>query len=149
MSPPHLRPYSCERHLRVRARAGTRARLRSKQGLLATLVERCRDGNAYTRARTLQTWAALAEAAGLPLGHWVCVAQLAAGAPQPPKHHLSVHAKRGSGDAGKPFLCRLDMCRPLGLQGQAGGALRRVACVMQPAWLPACCISTGGFLLLS
>ena len=72
-------------HLGAPSCAGTRARLRAKQGLLATLVERCRDGNAYTRARTLQTWAALAEASAIPLGHWVCITQLAAGAPQPPK----------------------------------------------------------------
>ena len=81
---PHVGASSGEHHLSMCARAGTRARLRSKQGLLATLVERCRDGNAYTRARTLQTWAALAEAAALPLGHWVCVTQLAAGAPYLP-----------------------------------------------------------------
>ena len=69
------------------SRAGTRARLHSKQGLLAALVERVRDGNAYTRARTLQTWGALAEAAAIPLGHWVCVTELAVGAPQVPISH--------------------------------------------------------------
>ena len=59
--------------------AGTHARLRSKQQLLNTLVERVRDQNAYTRARVLQTWMQLAERKALPLGHWVSVTQLAAG----------------------------------------------------------------------
>lgn len=59
--------------------AGVHARLRSKHKLLATLVERVRDSNAYTRARVLQTWAHLAEVAAIPLGHWVCVTELAVG----------------------------------------------------------------------
>lgn len=59
--------------------AGTHARLRSKQQLLNTLVERVRDQNAYTRARVLQTWMYLAERKALTLGHWVCVTQLAVG----------------------------------------------------------------------
>ena len=59
--------------------AGAHARLRGKAGLLGTLVERVRDSNAYTRARALQTWGHLAQASAIPLGHWVCVTQLAAG----------------------------------------------------------------------
>lgn len=39
-----------------------------------------RDQNAYTRARVLQTWAHLAEKMAVPLGHWVCVTQIAVGA---------------------------------------------------------------------
>lgn len=62
------------------AHAGTKARLRSKHNLLATLVERVRDSSAYTRARVLQTWGHLAEASAIPLGHWVCVTELAVGA---------------------------------------------------------------------
>ncbi|KAL0030288.1 hypothetical protein WJX77_007662 [Trebouxia sp. C0004] len=58
---------------------GTTARLRSKQQLLQTLVDRVRDQNAYTRARVLQTWAHLAEKMAVPLGHWVCVTQIAVG----------------------------------------------------------------------
>ena len=61
--------------------AGTKARLRSKHNLLATLVERVRDSSAYTRARVLQTWGHLAEASAIPLGHWVCVTELAVGTP--------------------------------------------------------------------
>ena len=60
-------------------RAGAAARLGAKQALLATLLERARDTNAYTRARVLQTWAHLAGAAALPLGHWVAVTELAIG----------------------------------------------------------------------
>ena len=67
--------------------AGTKARLRSKHNLLATLVERVRDSSAYTRARVLQTWGHLAEASAIPLGHWVCVTELAVGAL--PSHHRS------------------------------------------------------------
>lgn len=59
--------------------AGARARLRSKQALLATLMERVGDSNAYTRSRVLQTWAHLAEVSCIPLGHWVCVTELAIG----------------------------------------------------------------------
>ena len=59
--------------------SGTTARLRSKQQLLQTLVERVRDQNAYTRARVLQTWALLAEKMAVPLGHWVCVTEIAVG----------------------------------------------------------------------
>ena len=59
--------------------AGTKARLRSKHNLLATLVERVRDSSAYTRARVLQTWSHLSEASAIPLGHWVCVTDLAVG----------------------------------------------------------------------
>ncbi len=59
---------------------GTTARLRSKQQLLQTLVDRVRDQNAYTRARVLQTWAHLAEKMAVPLGHWLCVTQIAVGA---------------------------------------------------------------------
>ena len=147
-SSSHLGAPSCERHHHICARAGTRARLRAKQGLLATLVERCRDGNAYTRARTLQTWAALAEASAVPLGHWVCITQLAAGATQPPKSYLSKRSRCDPRNAGEALRCQLDMCKPPGLQGRASGALRRVACVMQPVWLPADCISTGSFLQL-
>ena len=58
---------------------GTTARLRSKQQLLQTLVDRVRDQNAYTRARVLQTWGHLAEKKAIPLGHWVCVTQIAVG----------------------------------------------------------------------
>ena len=58
---------------------GTKARLRSKHNLLAILVERVRDSNAYTRARVLQTWSHLAEASAVPLGHWVCVTELTVG----------------------------------------------------------------------
>ena len=39
-----------------------------------------RDSSAYTRARVLQTWGHLAEASAIPLGHWVCVTELAVGA---------------------------------------------------------------------
>ena len=60
--------------------AGVNARLRSKQQLLHTLVERVRDQNAYTRARVLQTWVYLAEKTAIPLGHWICVTQIAVGA---------------------------------------------------------------------
>ena len=71
----------CDRALTSHAvHAGTKARLRSKHNLLATLVERVRDSSAYTRARVLQTWSHLAEAAAIPLGHWVCVTELAVGA---------------------------------------------------------------------
>ena len=59
---------------------GTNARLRSKQQLLHILVERVRDQNAYTRARVLQTWMYLAEKTAIPLGHWICVTQIAVGA---------------------------------------------------------------------
>lgn len=59
--------------------AGVNARLRSKQQLLHTLVERVKDQNAYTRARVLQTWMYLAEKTAVPLGHWICVTQIAVG----------------------------------------------------------------------
>ncbi|CAL8472231.1 g11773 [Coccomyxa elongata] len=58
---------------------GARARLRSKHALLATLMERVRDSNAYTRARVLQTWSHLAEISCIPLGHWNAVTKLAIG----------------------------------------------------------------------
>lgn len=64
----------------VAAVTGTNARLRSKQQLLHILVERVRDQNAYTRARVLQTWMYLAEKTAIPLGHWLCVTQIAVGA---------------------------------------------------------------------
>lgn len=59
---------------------GAHARLRSKHALLATLMERVRDSNAYTRARVLQTWSHLAEVSCIPLGHWNAVTKLAIGA---------------------------------------------------------------------
>lgn len=59
--------------------AGVQARLRSKQHLLDTLVDRARDVNAFTRARVLQTWAHLAERKVIPLGHWICVTGIAVG----------------------------------------------------------------------
>ena len=71
--------------------SGTHARLRSKQQLLNTLVERVRDQNAYTRARVLQTWMHLAERKALPLGHWVCVTQLAVGEAHGCKHEHGVY----------------------------------------------------------
>mmetsp|Transcript_17259 Transcript_17259/g.41204 ORF Transcript_17259/g.41204 Transcript_17259/m.41204 type:complete len:1126 (-) Transcript_17259:192-3569(-) len=55
------------------------ARVKSKQSLLDTLLQRTRDQNAFTRARTLQTWAFLAQRARIPMSHWLVVAQLAAG----------------------------------------------------------------------
>ena len=54
-----------------------RARLRTKQGLLALLIARARDSSAFTRARVLQTWAHLASSKCIPLGHWMCVSQIA------------------------------------------------------------------------
>ena len=77
--------------------AGASARLRAKQGLLATLLERARDANAYTRARVLQTWAHLAQGAAIPLGHWVAVTELAIGAPGAPgplSYKLHIHQPR-------------------------------------------------------
>jgi hypothetical protein len=71
-----------ERHGRPCGCAGTRARLRAKQGLLGTLLERAADTNAYTRARCLQTWGHLAQANAIPLGHWLAVTELAIGARQ-------------------------------------------------------------------
>ena len=59
--------------------AGVQARLRSKQHLLDTLVDRARDVNAFTRARVLQTWTHLAERKVIPLGHWICVTGIAVG----------------------------------------------------------------------
>lgn len=73
--------YSAEQCAFISANgAGVNARLRSKQQLLHTLVERVRDQNAYTRARVLQTWMYLAEKTAIPLGHWICVTQIAVGA---------------------------------------------------------------------
>jgi len=63
---------------------GSAARLRSKQHLLDTLVERARDQNAYTRARVMQTWASLAVSRSIDMGHWLCVAELGIGSPPPP-----------------------------------------------------------------
>ena len=63
--------------------AGTAARLRSKQHLLDTLVERARDQSAYTRARVMQTWASLAASRSIDMGHWLCVTELAIGMVQP------------------------------------------------------------------
>ena len=54
-----------------------RARLRTKQGLLTLLIARARDSSAFTRARVLQTWAYLASNKCIPLGHWMCVSQIA------------------------------------------------------------------------
>ena len=59
---------------------GARARQLSKQRLLDTLVERALDANAFTRARVMQTWAHLASASAVPLGHYLCVTRLAIGA---------------------------------------------------------------------
>ena len=59
---------------------GERARQLSKQRLLDTLVERVLDANAFTRARVMQTWAHLASAGKVPIGHWLCVTRLAIGA---------------------------------------------------------------------
>ncbi|KAK9792029.1 hypothetical protein WJX73_005287 [Symbiochloris irregularis] len=53
--------------------------LRAKQALLDLLTERVRDQTAYTRARTLHTWALLAEKTAIPLGHWLLVTKLAIG----------------------------------------------------------------------
>lgn len=58
-------------------------RLRSKQHLLDTLVERARDQNAYTRARVMQTWASLAVSRCIDMGHWLCVSELAVGESYP------------------------------------------------------------------
>ncbi len=80
--------------------AGARARQLSKQRLLDTLVERALDANAFTRARVMQTWAHLASASALPLGHWLCVTRLAVGAPRP-------HGRgaRPRGHARMPVTC--------------------------------------------
>ena len=43
-------------------------------------MERALDGNAFTRARVMQTWAHLASASAVPLGHYLCVTRLAIGA---------------------------------------------------------------------
>ena len=53
--------------------------LRAKQGFLDLLVERVHDVSAFTRARVLQTWAAMAEKKAVPLSHWLVVADLAIG----------------------------------------------------------------------
>ena len=58
--------------------AAALARLRTKQHLLDLLVERAYDTSAFTRARALHAWAALADRGSLPLGHWLCVTRLAA-----------------------------------------------------------------------
>ena len=73
---------------KMRIHAGSAVRLRSKQHLLDTLVERARDQNAYTRARVLQTWASLAVSRSIDMGHWLCVAELAVGM-LPLLHHSS------------------------------------------------------------
>ena len=57
--------------------AASLARLRTKQHLLDLLVERAYDASAFTRARVLNAWAALADRGSLPLGHWLCVTRLA------------------------------------------------------------------------
>lgn len=54
-------------------------RLRSKQGLLAVLLERARDTSAFVRSRVLQTWTWLCEQHAIPLGHWNAVVDMAAG----------------------------------------------------------------------
>lgn len=54
--------------------------LRAKQALLDLLTQRVRDQSAYTRARSLHTWALLADKCAIPLGHWMLVTQLAIGA---------------------------------------------------------------------
>ena len=53
--------------------------LRAKQGFLDLLVERVHDVSAFTRARVLQTWSAMAEKKAVPLSHWLVVADLAIG----------------------------------------------------------------------
>ena len=78
LSAIHLTQHSSV-HSQQQVGAGVNARLRSKQQLLHTLVERVRDQNAYTRARVLQTWMYLAEKTAVPLGHWICVTQIAVG----------------------------------------------------------------------
>ena len=65
----------------VIAESGAAARLRSKQHLMSTLVERARDQSAYTRARVMQTWATLASSRSIDMGHWNCVTDLAIGVP--------------------------------------------------------------------
>ncbi|CAI5959032.1 unnamed protein product [Closterium sp. NIES-65] len=64
------------------ARGAMRARLqrlRSKQGLLAVLMERARDQSAHVRSRVMQAWAWLCGEKAVPLGHWNAVAELAVG----------------------------------------------------------------------
>jgi condensin complex subunit 1 len=53
--------------------------LRAKQGFLDLLVERVHDTSAFTRARVLQTWSAMAEKKAIPLSHWLVVADLGIG----------------------------------------------------------------------
>ena len=61
--------------------AGEQARLRTKQALLSTLLERFRDQSSYTRARCLHAWALLAHKRAIPLGHWRSLAELTVGQP--------------------------------------------------------------------
>jgi hypothetical protein len=41
------------------------------RGFLDLLVERTHDTSAFTRARVLQTWSAMAEKKAIPLSHWL------------------------------------------------------------------------------
>lgn len=59
--------------------AGEQARLRTKQALLSTLLERLRDQSHFTRARCLHAWALLAKSRAIPLGHWRSLAELTVG----------------------------------------------------------------------
>lgn len=54
-------------------------RLRTKQHLLDTLIERARDQSAFTRARVMQTWSSLAVSRSIDMGHWLCVTEIAIG----------------------------------------------------------------------
>lgn len=54
-------------------------RLRTKQAMLESLLERCRDVSAYTRSRVLQIWAELCEEHCVSIGLWNELAEVAAG----------------------------------------------------------------------
>eukprot|EP00803_Ostreobium_quekettii_P008035 evm.model.scf_1145EXC.7 EVM.evm.TU.scf_1145EXC.7 scf_1145EXC:41536-50265(+) len=54
--------------------------IQAKQQMLDRLLERFRDGNAYTRVRVISTWARLSEAKCIPIGHLREVTNRAIGA---------------------------------------------------------------------
>ena len=56
-----------------------RAFLKSKQHFLSVLTERILDVSAFTRSKTLQTWAYLCERKAVPMGYWNHIAGMAVG----------------------------------------------------------------------
>ncbi len=58
---------------------GSEGFLKSKQHLLKVLVERIFDVSAFTRSKTLQSWAYLCQHKAIPIGYWNYICEIAMG----------------------------------------------------------------------